>query len=164
MANVSFVLPDLPSCEHAVRQLRLRTIQGGSKQWARQCLECGDAMGQAVKREVALAEINGGEIVPFDDDLRRRYMENRNRFFEERRSARSEQWWAWYNDYLLSEEWAERRRKVMHRCGGWCEGCADAPAAHVHHLTYDHVGDELLFELVGVCEDCHERAHEERQR
>jgi hypothetical protein len=28
-----------------------------------------------------------------------------------------------------------------------------------HHLTYAHLGDELLFELISVCDDCHARLH-----
>ena len=38
-----------------------------------------------------------------------------------------------------------------------CEGCGVRRAAQVHHLTYEHVGDELLFELVAVCGQCHDR-------
>lgn len=71
----------------------------------------------------------------------------------------SDNWWAWYNDYLNSDAWRAKRRKVLDRCGGLCEGCRNAPVNQVHHLTYAHVGDELLYELVGLCVDCHERAH-----
>ncbi len=68
-------------------------------------------------------------------------------------------WWEKYNAYLATEEWAERRRRVIDRCGGTCEGCRNRPVEHVHHLTYDHVGNELLFELVGLCLRCHRVAH-----
>jgi hypothetical protein len=36
------------------------------------------------------------------------------------------------------------------------------PAEHVHHLSYDHWRDELLWELVAACRKCHERAHDRR--
>lgn len=68
-------------------------------------------------------------------------------------------WWEWYNDYLSSEEWKLRRSKVMTRCLGLCEGCLDNHASQVHHLTYEHVGEEFLFELVGLCASCHDRLH-----
>jgi hypothetical protein len=50
----------------------------------------------------------------------------------------------------------------MKRCGGICEGCGERPVAHIHHLTYEHMGDEFLFELAGVCIPCHHRLHPER--
>jgi DnaB-like helicase N terminal domain len=65
----------------------------------------------------------------------------------------------WYQNYLRSDEWRAKRRLVMDRCGGLCEGCRNAPVSEVHHLTYEHVGDELLFELVGLCRECHQRVH-----
>lgn len=52
-----------------------------------------------------------------------------------------------------------KRRKIIDRCNGRCEGCGEAPVAQVHHLTYEHVGDEFLFELVGLCNRCHDRMH-----
>jgi hypothetical protein len=32
-------------------------------------------------------------------------------------------------------------------------------ATIVHHLSYEHVFGELCWELVGVCESCHDRVH-----
>jgi replicative DNA helicase len=64
-----------------------------------------------------------------------------------------------YHEYLLSPEWMALRRKVLDRCGGLCEGCREERVTQVHHLTYAHVRNELLFELVGLCDACHERAH-----
>lgn len=65
-----------------------------------------------------------------------------------------------YADYLRSREWAERREKVMQRARGLCEGCRVRPATEVHHLTYEHVTREFLFELVAICGDCHARLHD----
>lgn len=76
------------------------------------------------------------------------------------RDAENAQWWAWYNDYLESPEWHHRRRRVLDRCRGICEGCGTARAVHVHHLTYARAGREMLFDLVGVCADCHETIHD----
>jgi len=68
--------------------------------------------------------------------------------------------WRWYSDYLDTDTWRVRRRLVLERAGGLCEGCRKEPATQVHHLTYDHVEHEFLWELVAVCRECHERFHE----
>jgi hypothetical protein len=67
-----------------------------------------------------------------------------------------------YHRYLRSPKWKERRKKVLERAEDRCEGCRAAKPTEVHHLNYDHVGDELLYELVALCRDCHEKAHEEK--
>jgi 5-methylcytosine-specific restriction endonuclease McrA len=64
-----------------------------------------------------------------------------------------------YKQYLQSEAWRRRRELVLRRALGICEGCGQASATEVHHLTYDHVGNEFLWELVAICRDCHERYH-----
>jgi len=65
----------------------------------------------------------------------------------------------YYDTYIRSERWGAKRAMVLGRCGHKCEGCGTKPATQVYHLTYEHLGDELLFELVGLCKDCHERVH-----
>jgi hypothetical protein len=72
---------------------------------------------------------------------------------------RSREWWARYNAYLATPGWAERRRLVIERCVGICEGCRLQRVTQVHHLTYENVCAEFLWELVGVCDECHERYH-----
>jgi hypothetical protein len=64
-----------------------------------------------------------------------------------------------YREYLQGPEWRERRNLVMARAGSRCEGCRKWAANDVHHLTYDHIMHEFLFELVALCRDCHERWH-----
>jgi hypothetical protein len=81
---------------------------------------------------------------------------------ERERGERSREWWAWYNNYLRSEAWKARAALVRQRSGGMCEGCGTRRATQVHHLTYKHVGDEFLWELRAICNECHDRIHEER--
>ena len=65
-----------------------------------------------------------------------------------------------YEDYIQRKpEWKERRELVMTRCGGICEGCLIKRATEVHHLNYDTLFDELLWDLKGVCRECHMKAH-----
>src|SRR2546426_1847649 len=61
-----------------------------------------------------------------------------------------------YQKYLASREWALLKERVRERSGGICERCKSAPHQATHHLTYERVGQELLEDLLGVCEPCHE--------
>ncbi len=68
-----------------------------------------------------------------------------------------------YKAYLQTEGWDRTRLKVLERAKWTCEGCGEARATQVHHKTYDDPrGQEMLFNLVAVCADCHEKitAHE----
>lgn len=64
-----------------------------------------------------------------------------------------------YDIYLKTPGWRARRAKVMKRANGICEGCLERQATQVHHLTYGHVFEEFMFELVAVCDECHARVH-----
>jgi 5-methylcytosine-specific restriction endonuclease McrA len=64
-----------------------------------------------------------------------------------------------YDQYLASPEWAHKRALVFQRAHYTCEGCGVRPASAVHHLTYDHLGDEFLWELKAICHECHDRFH-----
>lgn len=65
----------------------------------------------------------------------------------------------WYRAYLRSPEWRKKREAVLARDGHLCQSCGLAQATEVHHLSYEHAGDEPLFELVSVCGGCHDRLH-----
>ena len=73
---------------------------------------------------------------------------------------RDREWWQWYDKYLASPEWLARRHAVLKRDGHLCQGCLRNTATQVHHLTYERVGGEMLFDLVSVCKACHEKIHE----
>ncbi len=60
-----------------------------------------------------------------------------------------------YKRYLASREWALIKRDVAERSNGICERCHMRDATEVHHLTYEHIGNEKLHELQHVCSPCH---------
>lgn len=64
-----------------------------------------------------------------------------------------------YNAYLASREWSVRKRAVHERAAGRCERCKNGRVNHVHHLTYIRKYQELLTDLLGVCEPCHSFIH-----
>lgn len=149
-------------CTHPSTEVRQRPNSAGIIIYQHQCLICGVSKGPAVSKSSV-------DYIPrdFDTTLEERYkareQADRDKVMaeiekeEERRKAQYRDWYN--NDYLRSRKWIEKRKAVMQRADGICEGCLTNPATQVHHLTYDHVGDELLFELVAVCDDCHAKAH-----
>jgi 5-methylcytosine-specific restriction endonuclease McrA len=78
---------------------------------------------------------------------------------EAEREQKRAEWFRRYNAYLKTPQWRTKSQMVLERASYRCEGCGMARATQAHHLTYDHVGDELLWELRAVCKGCHERAH-----
>jgi hypothetical protein len=66
-----------------------------------------------------------------------------------------------YVAYLKSPAWAAKRQEALQRAGGKCQRCGPggAPAAEVHHLTYERLYAELPEDLEAVCAPCHRQAH-----
>lgn len=63
-----------------------------------------------------------------------------------------------YVSYLHSIKWHEKCERVLERDDYTCVLC-DAGAQHVHHLTYDRIYNESLYDLVSLCAECHEAIH-----
>jgi hypothetical protein len=91
---------------------------------------------------------------------------------EEERLEQSRCWWAAYDHYLQSSSWAEKRRLVLRRANGLCEGCGSSRAVQVHHRNYpqgvspgslEWIAREKLFDLIALCSRCHTDLHPERE-
>jgi hypothetical protein len=179
---------DCEQCQGNPRkEVRVKTFSDGRPQYCYQCLDCGLRVGTWLGKShpdvLALAE-----RVPFDEEAEDAYHERRRQFWEQKRlerqaeyeaqiAAREEaarqrqeqytsanaEWWAHYNAYLLTPTWRAKRALVMARAGNMCEGCRQRYATQVHHLTYAHVFEEFLWELVAVCDACHSRVHSNRE-
>ncbi len=152
-----------PSCEHAESRLVRRTNRNGAQVAVTQCRRCGRSLGQTPRARLAqpMASLPAWDedIVESWDAVCQNYWERRRDWYETQRDAADREWWRRYNEHLNSEKWAALRRKVLARCRGICEGCGERPAAHIHHLDYARLGDEMLFDLAAVCLPCHERIH-----
>jgi len=61
-----------------------------------------------------------------------------------------------YYEYLRSPEWKRKRDRVHERDNHTCQICGHR-SEDTHHLTYEHVYDEFLFELVSLCHSCHQK-------
>lgn len=151
-------------CAHDDRSITRRVIRNGSVQYVEQCHQCGEVISSPIAHARVMARTAGCEPVRFDEQYmiacRRIYGEVAQESHDSIEQAKLNEFRAWYATYLASPEWAVRRHRVLARCKGVCEGCGEGPAREVHHLTYEHVGHEFLFELVGLCRQCHTRIHE----
>jgi hypothetical protein len=60
-----------------------------------------------------------------------------------------------YHTYILSAEWKLKRQEIIRRAKNICERCHNARVGDIHHLTYEHLGNEPLEDLQGLCKPCH---------
>lgn len=154
------------NCLHESRALRIKKTSNGGEQYRGQCLKCGHYT-QPIPKSQALKKASGKTIKPADDTLRDAWYERhreihaeRHAFLKKIKEIKNRIWWSRYNAYLQTDAWKTIRQRVMQRACNRCEGCGIARATQVHHLTYDRVGEEMLFDLVAICDDCHAKVHE----
>lgn len=163
------------NCDHSTTAARWRTRRNGVGCWVLQCLVCGGELRAISKNAPEVQRM--ADRVPFDEELSKSITEHIRLSSEHQRQElqaqwqqqeqlrnqnqqqQNREWWEWYNEYLKSPQWERKRRAVLDRCQGICEGCRINKAVQVHHLTYEHVGEEFLWELVAVCRMCHSRIH-----
>jgi len=128
-----------------------------------QCQDCGELIGSGMKHALARRDTPEVDVGLLKRGLERREQERQAQWrqFQEQRAAADRAWWSRYNEYLGTSAWSGRRALVLKRANGICEGRMKARATQVHHKTYQHVTNEFLWELVAICDDCHERFHEE---
>jgi hypothetical protein len=136
-------------------------IKGGAIHFRHQCLQCGESIGNAIAKSACPKDSPA-----YDEALYERYQKERADKYENiwqkhvrQQKITDTEFWTRYNGYLNSAEWKAKRTKVLRRARDICEGCLEKSATQVHHLTYAHVFNECLFELVAVCDECHERIH-----
>lgn len=149
------------TCDHPDPAQTRRVLKNGVATFPVQCRRCGATVRVVKKAELSSRERY--EATPYDHDLpaewSRRRSERYTELHEEKRRADLDAFHSRYDVYLQSPEWGRRRRLVMQRARGMCEGCGVHRATQVHHLHYQRVGRELLFDLVAICDQCHAVAH-----
>lgn len=133
-----------------------------------QCLDCGMSVGHPIKH-AAVAPAVLATIKEFDHEFRDLMIERRSEIFKEEIHAKRQQWeeefperHAKYVDYLKTPDWKAKRELVIDRENGLCQGCRSSPISEIHHATYKTLGNELIFQLVGLCSTCHRRAHPDK--
>ena len=151
-------------CEHPSLEIRQRRDGGGATHYYRQCVVCGNSVGSALKKSPELAV-----SPPWKENEYENYEIGRkaeyDRILQEhlKKQQRGEDGFRReYDLYLATPSWRAKRAKVVKRANGVCEGCLERSATQVHHRTYDHIFEELMFELVAICDECHARIHEDK--
>lgn len=138
------------ACDCRELELRQRRVRGGAIQFVNQCRRCGRVVGGAVAKSKVR-----GVAAWFDEGLQERWSAQAASGYQAKKEQEQREWWDWYSSYLRSPEWREKRQKVLAR-DRICQACLERVATQAHHLTYQHAGNEPLFDLVGVCHECHE--------
>lgn len=65
-----------------------------------------------------------------------------------------------YKQYLETEHWKSIRESKLKETGYKCQLCSKTDAElHVHHNTYERIGDEDMNDLIVLCKDCHKKFH-----
>lgn len=76
-----------------------------------------------------------------------------------------------YEKYLESPHWQELRKWKLEQQRkelGYnsCEKCGERPqvvtreaALHIHHLTYERLGEERIEDVTIICRPCHDKEH-----
>ncbi len=141
-------------------------IKGGSEQIRLQCMNCGEPLGTPVKRSEAGDITNlriGTTQEQFEFAARRRGELEKIKLKHFRIQSRPGYGSKEYEKYLRSDEWKAKRHAVIGRAREICEGCGQADAEVVHHLHYDNIYDEWLWDLVALCRPCHAKCHPEHR-
>lgn len=64
-----------------------------------------------------------------------------------------------YSDHLQTLKWEELRQDVLERDDFTCQSCGDTYELQVHHKTYKRLGNEIMDDLITLCEHCHNQLH-----
>jgi hypothetical protein len=138
----------------------------------RQCLDCGEKLERLSLRDFMPYQLR--QMPRFDEERDRQLWQaksaRRHELWEEVKEQRDARWWAFYEAYLNSPEWADKRRRVLERertvqqrPEPLRQGCWKRPGVQAHHLSYHNLGAEPLWELTLVCLVCHGHLHPHRQ-
>ena len=67
----------------------------------------------------------------------------------------------WYHEvYLKSDYWKSLRLKTIAARDFKCEICGSESSLEIHHISYDHLGNELDSDLMCLCRNCHQIVHD----
>lgn len=62
--------------------------------------------------------------------------------------------------YNKTAHWQDLRIRALGLAGDECFRCSSCNDLHVHHITYEHLGEEKMSDLQVLCASCHRKEHE----
>lgn len=65
-----------------------------------------------------------------------------------------------YKNYLKTKHWNHQREKILKNAKYKCQLCSNKNKLHVHHNTYENIGNEKKEDLIVLCEACHSKFHD----
>lgn len=141
-------------------------LAGGTRVLRKQCQDCGALSSNSLQKHHAKSDTPEVDVAAVASWNRKQkeYFALRQMSFIKQREDIKDDVVSKYEAYLQTEEWRAKRLKVLKRANWSCEGCGEQPATQVHHLSYLHLGSELLWELKAVCPACHARCHPEKSQ
>lgn len=146
-------------CDHEVSEVRAFTQSDKRVVYKPQCLRCGKTCGAAVKRET----LSAARPVPkWDHELGPRFNAVAEAAYRKEDERRTAEWFKRHNEYLAGPQWAVMRARALKRDKFLCQGCGMNLAQEVHHKTYERHKNEMLFDLVSVCLECHKKLKVDR--
>lgn len=163
------------ACNHEPGGVWKTSTKAGAVTWRWRCDICRRYYGQAISKSDVAPLAHSLPAGPSMEEMRdaeheaQQVAQSLTREAEAKRKEQEQQqsveYTQRYHRYLETPAWKAKRDRVMRRAGGTCEACGVARATEVHHLTYERVFEEPLFDLVAICGPCHRRIHEiEKER
>jgi len=127
----------------------------GSFMVKKQCTNCGRSDAHQYKFEEAGGRNKVILLPDFDEDKLQQFYTDQQKARQAEWQEQQKEWFVGYNQYLRSDAWKSKRERVLKRDNNLCQACLKAIATEIHHLTYRHVFNEPLFDLVAICNPCH---------
>lgn len=155
----------MAECDRHDSQLVRKSSAAGRWMYTFQCRTCGQIDYSKTGRGPWVpkpADVDLESVPEWDHEKHTASVDAASQAAAEARAQQCEAWWIRYDTYMASDAWRAKRRKALERDRWLCQGCLEHAAEHVHHLTYERFGNELLCDLVSLCSDCHQRCHPHR--
>lgn len=154
----SIVIKTNSCCNLPNLQYRKSITQNGNFQLYKQCLNCGYVPRRLYKfkndNNINIDEIQLLDKLRSDAAISNQIDSMKNMSLTIS-NIKKTLFFSKLNQYYNTDKWKLKREKVLKRDNFLCQACLNKKAIQVHHLTYKHVFDEPLFELVSICIACH---------
>lgn len=154
--NVVFdvAMSELSGSEYKVLFFVLRKTLGWNKSRDRIALS-QFVQGTGLSKSAVVQAIKGLEAKGWLDANRSSGATNCYQFVNKINNGRDE----WYHQYLASDEWKTKRNARLELDDHTCLMCGSTKRLHIHHATYERIGNESLNDLLTVCHVCHKKLH-----
>lgn len=129
-----------------------------------QCTNCGDLESKTYKKTI-VKDFN--QLPLFNKELydkkqkidwdkyREVFFRYNKKSYQNKKKVELESFLKEHSEYLLTSQWKEKRLLVLNRDNYICQSCLIKKATEVHHKSYKYWKNEPLFDLISVCNECH---------